>query len=134
MSYRLTKRLLFLLFTLVSINGCVLFEEVEYKEADYWSNGECKGYASTVYPEMVSTDCRGISLSGCCDADGNALYCYENKLYCKSCKYDPTQWGVNAGTAKCSWSTEEDAYWCTATDNGFDPSGQIGRACPALDR
>ena len=109
--------------------GCVLFDDVTYEEqdTDYWSTGVCPGN-SAEDPAVVSTDCRGITMTGCCDANGNTLYCYEGLLLCKSCVSN-----VSADERYvCSWSTDENGYWCTFTDNGIDPSGVFQRACPAF--
>lgn len=129
----MTMRIAIVFSLLLLASGCVLFEEVEYEDenalnTDYWAAGSCPGNTATD-PTVVSNDCRGITLSGCCDISGNALYCFDGKLYCKSCAYNTAA----SDSAACSWSADENAYWCTATDNGADPSGAFPRACPALN-
>lgn len=116
--------------------GCVLFEDVEYDEVDtdtmapafdYWTSGYCPGNY-TIQASQVSDNCAGISLAGCCDANGNALYCFEGKLYCQSCSGD----APSHEAAACSWSTAESAYWCTAANNGAEPTGSVPRNCPSF--
>jgi len=124
--------ILFFLFILPWVSGCVFFDEIEYEEtvadSDYWTTGNCPGNTATA-PTAVSDNCRGITLNGCCDVNGNALYCHNGQLYCKSCMYNvPGQ-----GRSACSWEPAETAYWCTSTDNGIDPNGVLPRRCPVLN-
>ena len=123
--------LLILLFLLGLpwVSGCVFFEEIEYEEADsdYWTTGNCPGNTATS-PTVVSSSCRGVTLSGCCDANGNALYCFDGNLHCKSCNYNVS----GLGMAACSWDPDQNAYWCTSSNNGIDPNGVIPRACPVF--
>jgi hypothetical protein len=117
------------LFVLPWVCGCVFFDEIEYEDSasDYWSTGICPGNTATD-PIAVSDNCRGVTLSGCCDINGNALYCHNGQLYCKSCLYNV----AGQGRAECSWDPDESAYWCTTSDNGLDPNGVIRRSCPVL--
>ncbi|MBN2342864.1 MAG: hypothetical protein JXX29_02310 [Deltaproteobacteria bacterium] len=131
------KILLFVLMVSVS-PACVLFDEVEYDEEngdsdsqplgnDYWETGYCPGNTA-VDAAMVSDNCNGITLAGCCDANGNALYCYNNRLFCQSCQSNV----AGQAAAACSWDSAQSCYWCTDADMGVDPSGAFLKACPAF--
>lgn len=118
--------------------SCVLFEDVEFNDVnstaetndtalDYWDDGRCPGNTMTDETK-VSEHCHGITATGCCDMNGNALYCHGESLYCKSCSSNQG----NAAEVSCSWSDAEAAYWCTAADNGPEPSGTYLKACPVF--
>ena len=114
-----------LLLALLVAGGCSLFEKVEVKQdtqpvGNYWQDGYCPAPVDGV-EQVVSSECRGVDFTGCCDGNGNVLYCYNEQLYCRPC----------APEMACSWFTgdEDPYYWCTTSDNGPDPSGTYAMYC-----
>ncbi len=88
---------------------------------DYWDDGYCGNYGNGV---PASMDCNGVPemKPGCCDADGKALWCEGNLLWCIDC----------AGNGMiCTWFAESDWYECLVdeTEPMEDPSGTAPYYC-----
>ena len=137
------RRLSLLLAALLACPACALFEEIKISgndadtdtgAKDYWDDGRCPFHRDEETGEsretVVSQDCRGIADEGCCDGEGNALYCHPetNKLMCAPC-------GSSRDTPNCAWTTESTAigdisyYWCSPEDDSADTKGVHPRSC-----
>jgi hypothetical protein len=136
----LKSLLIFIFAGLLQLSGCSLFDKVTVEDdkdedtattgdidtdtgPDYWVDGYCPEPVDGK-EQRVSGDCNEVPYQGCCDDNGNVIYCYNNDLYCKPC----------APQYVCSWYTgdtdlKEPYYWCTADDNGADTAGTFPQSC-----
>jgi hypothetical protein len=94
-------------------------------DGDYWVDGYCPGQDGEGNWLPASDDCMGVPYEGCCDADGNDLWCNSagTELRCTPC--------AELGFSYCGWwNTGGDYYYnCTNTDTGEDPDGVFPISC-----
>ena len=85
-------------------------------DGDYWVDGYCGDFGSDV---PASSDCQDISDVGCCDADGNVVWCESGALWCIPCA---------DSNPECGWKADAGYYDC-GTDGSGDPSETYPKDC-----
>lgn len=86
---------------------------------DYWEDGTCNGDPDQG-ADPSSTDCNGLTFEGCCDEQGNVVWCVNELLGCFNCDAD--------GEGPCGWDLANSFYNCDGS--GVDPSGENPFNCP----